>query len=147
MKKLLTALMLLVTVSFASGCYADEGVVEVQAPVSGAAVQYGCATVVDQYGEREVCNSYYYVDNGSVVYFDPYFGVWFSSLGYWRGGVFYRGYFPAYYNRYHSLYHPHGYFNVHPHSWGSGHYYRMPHPSHGGNHGSGGYHGGHGGHR
>ena len=150
MRTLLSILALLVAVSATTGCYAeDTATVAVVAPVPGAVVQYGCAMVIDQYGEREVCDSYYYVDNGSVVYWDPYFGVWFGSYGYWRAGVFYHGYFPAYYNRYHSYYHPHGFYGTHPHSWGTGHYYRMPHPSyHGGGGAHGGYHGGGGhGHR
>jgi hypothetical protein len=107
-------------------------------PASGS-LNNGCIIVSDAtYGEREVC-SQYYVANGGYVWWDPNFGIWVSNYGYYRAGVWYRGFYPGYHNYYHGYYHPHGYYYGHP-GYGGG--------WHGSWHGGGGGHfGGHGGHR
>lgn len=98
-------------------------------------IQNGCAIVEDTYGEREVCNTNYYVYNGSVVYWDPYFGIWAGNGFYNYNGGWYRGYYPGYYGRYGSYYHGQGYY----HGYSHGYYH-----GNGGSHGYGGgsYHGG-----
>lgn len=95
--------------------------------------KYGCTIVTDEYGSREVCETYYYPVSNGVVYWDPYFRIWVGPGGYWHGGVWNHGYYPGFRTYYgHGFYHPNGF------SHGGG--YR------GGFHG-GGFHGGHGGHR
>lgn len=103
-------------------------------------VQYGCTIVEDIYGEREVCNTNYYVSNGSVVYWDPYFGIWVGNGFYNYHGGWYRGYYPGYSAHYGSYYHTHGYFQGYSHGYYHGN------TGHGGSYGHGGsFHGG-GGH-
>lgn len=136
---------------FMLGC--AEEMVYADPPLPPPQPTYGCAVVEDAYGEREVCDVYYYTSDDGVVYWDPYFSLWIGAGGYWRAGVWYHGYWPGYWERYHVWYHAHGWFGAHGyrgyygHHWGhSGGGY------HGGYHGGGGhyYHGGgghHGGHR
>lgn len=69
----------------------------------------GCTVFCDDFGCREICARYYYDADGRLIYWDDHFGCWIGPHGYWRGGVFYRGYVPGY----------HGWYN-------SGHYY-APH--------------------
>lgn len=99
---------------------------------------YGCTMVEDSYGEREMCNVYYYDTDEGVVYWDPYFRVWMGAGGYWYGGAWVHGFWPGYYARYGGFYHPHGFYHGYSHHWGGGGFH----------HGGGGYHGGggHGGH-
>lgn len=104
-------------------------------------IQTGCVVVSDDYGDREVCNTQYYYVNGSPIYWDTAFGIWVSPWGYYRGGVWYRGYHPGWRNYYgHGYYHPRGFFHGGYHGGFHGGF-------HGGYHGGGGFHGGHGGHR
>lgn len=136
MKKL--ALILVACLGLA-GCATEY---EVSEPTMSQPA-YGCVVVTDEYGEREVCNTNYYYVTGGVVYWDAHFGVWVGPGGYWRSGIWYRGYYPGFHTYYHAgLYHPHGYF----HGGNRAGYYRHYGP--GGFHSGGGFHGGfHGRHR
>lgn len=110
MKKFLLALAAALTLS---GCVVYEE------PYTAYRVTDGCATFCDDFGCREVCGSYYYTPEGYVVYWDAHFGCWIGPHGYWRGGVFYRGYHPGYHGWYHrGWYHGGGY---------HGHYYNHGH--------------------
>ena len=84
-----------------------------------------CVKFVDDYGEREVCNTAYYYDSaGDLVYWDAHFGVWIGHGFYYDHGVLFNGYYP----HYHEFYH-HGYYHTfHPGWHGTYHYY------HGGHH-------------
>lgn len=108
------------------------------APPPPAHPSYGCTMVEDDYGEREVCDVYYYTSPYGVVYWDAALGIWVGGGWYYHGGVWVHGYWPGYWAHYHGFYHPHGYFGGYSHHWGGG--------FHGGYHGGGGFHGGgHGG--
>lgn len=69
--------------------------------------QYGCALVVDRFGEREVRDVYYYLTLGGVVYWDAHFQVWIGPYGYWiPGGYIFLGYPDGYLLYYYPDYHP-----------------------------------------
>jgi hypothetical protein len=88
-----------------SGCVAfigDESDMPVGIP------EHGCTIVVDPYGEREVCDVDYYVVDGGVVYFDPYYRVWIGPRGYWYGGRYVVGYWGGYHAYYRGYYRTHG---------------------------------------
>lgn len=153
MRNILLVLMLVVGVV---GCRATFYEDEYVAFPSGEP-EYGCAIIHDDFGEREVCDVNYYVVNGSVIYFDPYFHYWIGPRGYWvNSGIYHYGFFEGYHSHYGSYYHSfgwhaqHGWYDHHPGfrggargnpgggHWGYG----------GGVRGGGGGHGGgHGGHR
>ena len=137
MKKTLLGLILMSVVGLSTiGCGEVNADEEVVFP-SGQA-QYGCVVVADQFGERQVCSNYYIVNSG-YVYWDGFYGAWiYPHGGYWRGGRYYTGFIPGYYEHYRSFYHPHGWHAAH--GWHTGGY-------HGGSYHGGGGHGGHGGHR
>jgi hypothetical protein len=147
MKKLIMAMLIAMSVMLAS-CVAYAQPVPV-AP--GASPQYGCFVVEDGWGEREVCNAYYYTTDVGPVYWDSFYSSWIGGGYYWFGNVWYRGYWPTYYGRYGSFYHYHGWYGSHGYRgyygshWSGGHYGGG---YYGGYHGGGGWHGGgHGGGR
>lgn len=115
MKNLLLALVACIGLS---GCVVE--------PAYADPVVYRTGTVefCDDYGCRYVTGQYYY-DGGAVIYWDPVFGCWIGPHGYWRGGIFYRGFVGGYHTYYHG-----GWY----HGWGGSHYYY---------HGGGGHWGGH----
>jgi len=142
MKKLVLALVacLGMTGCLVAPAYGQE--------VAQPQVQYGCAVVSDQFGEREVCDTSYYVSDGSVVYWDPYFGIWAGNGFYNYNGGWYRGYYPGYAAHYGSYYHTHGYFQGYSHGYYGHSYGGGGHFSHGGGsfgHGGGHFGGSHGG--
>lgn len=64
--------------------------------------QYGCVTVCDDYGCREVCNvQYFYGPDGSAYYWDNHFSAWIGPGGYWWHGSYYHGPYPRYHEYYH----------------------------------------------
>lgn len=65
------------------------------------AYQYGCTTICDDYGCRELCNVQYYETPDGVVYWDTHFSAWIGPHGYWWHGSYYRGGFPRYHEYYH----------------------------------------------
>lgn len=147
MNNLIKALFLALPLAL-GGC-ADEYDTTVSTagyPIVGT-VNNGCIVVSDEAsGEREVCSQYYMVDGG-YVYWDATYGMWISPYGYYRGGVWNRGWYPGYREYYGRVgvwrgrgwYAGHGYFTGHggyaPHGYrGNG--------WHGGYHGGGVYHGG-----
>lgn len=93
------------------------------------AYRTGTVEFCDDYGCRYVTSPYYYDSVGALFYWDTGFGCWIGPHGYWRGGVFYRGFVPGYHGFYHGGYY-HGF-----HGGGGWH-------EGGGFHGGGG-HGGH----
>jgi hypothetical protein len=103
----LIILLLIATSLAVSGCAEDEA-----AFPTNAEPEYGCAVVVDPYGERQVCDTQYYVVNGGVVYWDAAFGLWIGPYGFWRAGEYHRGFWAAYHDHYRNFYHPHGTFHV-----------------------------------
>jgi hypothetical protein len=124
----------------------------------------GCVVVEDDFGEREVCNTTYYVTSEGPIYWDVNYGIWIGAGGFWYGGVWHYGYYPGYWARYHDYYHEHGYYHSNSHGYyghhfnnGSFHgnnYHGETHHSGGFMHHEGGGHhegshggGGHGGHR
>jgi hypothetical protein len=120
-----------------SGCVEAYAETEVAMPVGTP--QYGCTIVADTYGEREVCGVNYYVVEGGVVYFDPYYHIWIGPRGYWYGGRYVVGYAPGYYARYGGYYRYHGYYGGRsPGYWHGGGY----HGNGGSFHGGGGFRGG-----
>lgn len=71
--------------------------------------QYGCALMVDQFGEREMTNIYYYPTLGGVVYWDTFYQVWIGPYGYWTLTDGFHSTFPkGYHDHYHHDYHPYG---------------------------------------
>lgn len=75
---------------------------------------YGCVVVADDMGEREVCDTYYYYDNGELVYYDAHFNIWVGNSGYWIGGRYHWGFYPAWHSYYGpSFYYPRGHFGYH----------------------------------
>lgn len=117
MNKTFLALMMCAGLAtMVSGCYAEE--VYTEAPPVAAA--NGCVAYTDDWGTREVCAPYYYL-NGEVVYWDAHFGCWIGPHGYWLGG----GWHPGFVGGYHGYYGSHVY-----HGWHGGSF-------HGGYHGRG----------
>jgi hypothetical protein len=107
-----------------SGCMIEPAYADPVGPYSNGTVEF-----CDDYGCRYVTGQYYYDSAGVLFYWDTGFGCWIGPHGYWRGGVFFHGYYPGYHNFYHGGYY-HGFHGGGYH--GGGHY---------------GGHGGHGGHR
>jgi hypothetical protein len=69
--------------------------------------QYGCALFDDQYGEREITDTYFYNVKGGVVYWDTHFNVWVGPYGYWEtSGVYHSRFFSEYRDFYRNQYHP-----------------------------------------
>jgi hypothetical protein len=142
-------LFLILTACLMMGCV-EEGVIysdPASQPTLVGVPSYGCAVVEDSYGEREVCDVYYYTTPEGVIYWDQYFNVWMGAGGYMRGGIWYHGFLPGYWGHYGVWYHPHGWFGVHVYHGYYGYHWGGFHGGyHGGYHG--GWHGGgHGGHR
>ena len=103
-------------------------------PEYPSAPAYGCVVVADDFGERETCNTYYYYENGELVYWDNHFGIWIGPSGYWRGGRYYWGFYPGFHAYYGpSFYHPRGFYGYHGAYRGSSGYHG------GGYRGSGGH--------
>lgn len=102
MKKILLGLCIILGLS---GCL-GEFVIDPSNP--NIAYQYGCATVCDDYGCREVCNVQYYYGPDGVVYWDPHFGAWIGPGGYWWHGRYYRGRIEGYRSYYHRGYYRSG---------------------------------------
>ena len=167
MKQLIIILACILSMITSIGCaeetsYADPVLVSSD-PSSG------CVVVEDDYGEREVCNTTYYVTSEGPIYWDVNYGIWIGAGGFWYGGVWHYGYYPGYWERYHGYYREHGYYHGYSHGYyghhfnngsfhGTNHHAESSHGGtyHGGSHGGGGsYHGGggfhggggHGGHR
>lgn len=142
-------LFLLPLACLLSGCAEDVYYQDPSATVN-ATKSYGCVNVWDDYGEREVCNTYCYYVGADPYYWDAHFNIWVGPSGYWHGGRYFRGYYPGWHGYYHSgLYHPHGYFRAPADSNGHGGGRPPPgHLDHNYGRGGGNYHGGgHGGHR
>ena len=135
-----TMILALVACLCLFGCteeaYSDTAAVYPSSPT------YGCVVVNDPaYGERQVCNTYYYYVGGVPYYYDTHFASWITPWGYYRGGRWFNGYYPGYHSYYgHGFYHPRGYYHGggfrhldHNYGRGGGGY-------HGGYHGGGGHH-------
>ena len=105
MKKFLLALLCAFAVS---SCMVYE---EIPPPATGYIS--GCTTFCDDYVCREICARYYYASDGSIIYWDDHFSCWVGVHGYWRGGVYYRGFVPGY----HVWYHRGHYLPGHFHHW------------------------------
>jgi len=102
MKKLIIICSLLL-----SGCYADFSTV--------GNYPSGEVEICDEFGECHWINApYYYDSTGALFYWDVHFGCWIGPHGYYRDGVYYRGFYPGYhyYYRYHHWYH----LENHPHA-------------------------------
>lgn len=125
-------LFLVLAACLMMGCVEEAYVVPPGPPVHPS---YGCAIIEDEYGEREVCDVYYYPTEYGVLYWDTTYGMWIGAGGYWRGGIWFHGYLPGYVRRYGGFYHEHGY------HWG---YNRGYYGHHWGGawHGNPGFHGG-----
>jgi hypothetical protein len=139
MKKLLTLIIGILMLGVV-GCMEEEAYAD--PPLPPAQTSYGCVVVEDDYGEREVCDTSYYVSPEGVIYWDAAFGIWIGAGGYWNGGVWHYGYWPGYWERYHTFYHGHGFYNGYSHGY-YGHHYEHGSFHGGGYHSGGGYHGGH----
>lgn len=137
-------LFLILAACFLTGC-AEE-----YYPATYPYSDYGCVVIEDENGEREVCDTYYYVTDYGPMYWDAYYGVWIGAGGYLYNGIWYRGFWPGYVARYGWGYHPRGWFGNHgfrgyySHHW-SGAWHGGPafHSYHGGGYHGGGGHGGH----
>jgi hypothetical protein len=84
------------------GCVEADAQVAVETPTGQPL--YGCVVVQDAYGERQVCDAYYYNTAYGVVYYDNYFGLWLAPNGYWHHG-WHRGFWPGYYNHFQTFQH------------------------------------------
>jgi hypothetical protein len=152
MKKLLFSLITCLSLFGLIGCVENVAYADPVAPQ----ITYGCAIVEDAYGEREVCDTSYYVTSAGVVYWDPYFHIWVGGGFYFYNNAWYRGYYPGYVARYGGFYHGHGFYRGYRGGHYGAHWGRSHGGFHGGSHSSGGFHsgghvggghGGHGGHR
>lgn len=149
--------LLILAMTFATaGC--AEGIAYADPPPPPSQPSYGCVVVEDSYGEREVCDTYYYISPEGAIYWDSAFGIWIGAGGYWYNGAWAYGYYPGYWGRYHGFYHGHGFYNGHSRGYYGHHWSNGSYNGHAGYHGGGGgyhggYHGGghggggHGGHR
>lgn len=104
----------------------------------------GCSIVEDVYGEREVCDTYYYISDLGVVYWDTYYLSWVGGGYYTRAYTWYPGFWPNYYSRYGSYYRFHNWYNSHGYRGYYGHHWSSNYGGHGYGRGYGGYRGGHG---
>lgn len=113
------------------GCAEDLAYAELPATVCAT----GPVEFCDEWGCRWI-NAPYYHDGDNLIYWDVHFGCWIGPHGYWRGGVWHRGFVYGYHEHYHAgtyhVFHTGGHF-------GSGHPTSGGHFFHSG--------GGHGGHR
>ena len=70
---------------------------------------YACQEFCDELGCRDICNNYYYNSSGVRFYFDPALGIWIGGGGYYKGGIFYQGYYRNYHPEYRGYYHERGF--------------------------------------
>jgi len=113
MKKLFLALALCLGLVPMIGCYADEGMY-IEVPI---AYTTGTVEFCDDWGCRYLTAPYYYMD-GEVVYWDAHFGCWIGPRGWWRSGIWYRGWVEGYHGWYGERYYHYSY--SHPGGWRAG---------------------------
>ena len=120
---IVTAIMsaALSTIGYSATSHAQEDTSSIQDisedQVPDGNPQYGCVIIVDQWGEREVCNTYFYPMGYGALYWDPFFSLWIGPHGYWRDGAYNHGLWEGYHDHYRALYRPLGWHTGHDGWW------------------------------